>query len=562
MRALVGRALDFLESRAGLRSSARAFLDAPVPGGASFGRATGGALALLIALQLLTGLVLALYYSPSVTTAWASVVFLEERISAGRLVRGLHAFGASAIVLAFLARYLVVIGRGEYKKPREVTWAVFLLIGVVLAAISVSGTVLPFDQNAYWATRVRMGYARMTPGVGSTLHAVAQGGEDVGNLTLAHFYTLHAVVLPAILVALGAWLWKLRRREALTVEPADGPVARFWPGQALRTLVLFAGALAVLVAVVHHTGGAPLDGPADPAGEYEARPEWYFLPLFQLVKLLPSGLAFVGTEVVPVALVLALVALPFLDRGPSRGRALAIGLAPVLGALGLGLLAAVNDSGNVSLHESQAQAAKDAADARALFRKNDGVPPEGPLALYELDPIRVGRIAFKEHCASCHSLTGRPGMKGPDLGHYLSPAWLATVIRTPNAPTLWGKADKMGAIDLTPQEVALLVDYTRSLESPEAAKAFDAKRLAEGAKLFRTRDCTDCHETSGKKAGSAPNLGGYGSDEWLLEFLKKPTAPRFYLEKNNKMPAFADKMTEAELKAVVVYLRTLSRGED
>ena len=281
------------------------------------------------------------------------------------------------------------------------------------------------------------------------------------------------------------------------------------------------------------------------------------MPLFQLVKLFPPALAFLGTEVIPAGVFLALVALPFVDRegGKSRAPALVVALGPLLAAIGLGGRAAMNDAGNEHLRASQKAAAQDAADARELFRKNGGVPPEGPLALFELDPVRVGKRVFRDHCAACHSLDARPDQKGPDLGHYLTPGWLTEVIRAPDSPRFWGIHDTMGRASATPTDLAALVDFVRSLESPTAAAGVGKARVEKGKPLFGEKDCTLCHEVEGTKSGDGPNLAGYGSDEWLEAYIKNPKAPRF-LGKKSRMTAFEDKLAAAEIKGVIAYLRS------
>jgi ubiquinol-cytochrome c reductase cytochrome b subunit len=584
----VGRLADFLEERTGLASAWRASLERPLPGGARFAYATCAAVAALIGLELVTGLVLSLHYSPGVATAWASVVFFEERIRAGKLVRGLHAFGASALVIALLVHYARVVLEGGYKKPRELTWAAGIAIVLVLAGFAITGTLLPFDQNAYWATRVRMGYAGATPLVGRTLAGVAQGGEDVGNLTLARFYAIHAVLLPGALLALAALRSRLKARHGETPAPSvpeTAPATAWYPAQAARNWLVAALVVVGLLAFVHHMGGAPLEGPADPASDYEPRPEWYFLPLFQLVKYFPPQVAFLGTEVVPAALVLALLALPFVDKGESRAPskrlpALAIAFGPLVLAALLASIAVQHDADNRHLHDNQRKSLEDARDARKLFLANGGIPPEGPLELYEQDPLRVGKRVFQERCAACHSFDGRP-MKGPGLGGYLSNAWLGRVIRTPDDPALFGKLDRMHQTDGKPQEIAALVDFVRALESDAAARAMGEARLAAARKVWDEKQCACCHECKapvGQRGGSrgggrggdesddgsdddGPNLAGYGSEAWLTDFLKKPDDARFY-GKANKMPAYADKLSARELAAVVAYLKNLSKEEN
>src|SRR5579871_4223626 len=192
-----------MESRTGVAAGP---LWKPVPGGARFLHVPGTVLLLTVALQFLTGFVIALHYAPSVTTAWASIVFFEDRIRAGWLVRGLHAWGASAIVLLALIHLVQVAWTGAYRKPRELNW----MLGLAL------------------------------PVVGTTLQRVAIGGEDQGNLTLSHFYAVHVILMPLLLLlVVGAHL-TLFRRHGPTPPAAvseDAPSVSWFPHQTLRDLL-------------------------------------------------------------------------------------------------------------------------------------------------------------------------------------------------------------------------------------------------------------------------------------------------------------------------------------
>ncbi|MBI3722880.1 cytochrome b N-terminal domain-containing protein [bacterium] len=568
MRALLERVADFLESRAGARTMLRLALDEPVPGGARWVYVPGSVLISLLAVQVLTGIVLAFYYSPSVTTAWASIVYLEEKINAGRFVRGLHGWGASAIVLGLAAHYAQVVWFGAYRKPREVNWAIGLVLVLVVLAFALTGYLLPWDQKGFWATKVATGIAGATPVVGGKIQMLAQGGNDYGNLTLTRFYAIHVVLLPALLVSLVAAHVYVFRRHGVTTPPSvpeDAKPARFFPEQFLKDGVAFVLVLAALAAFVRMQGGAPLEAPADAASDYQARPEWYFLPLFELLKHTSGSLEFVGAEVVPAVVFLVLLLLPWIDRAPTRAphtraKAILLGLAPIVVAAALGGLAASSDAQNPELVSHRKQDEEDAKLARRLFLENGGVPPEGPLALLDRYPPRLGKRVFVEQCSSCHRIGGKGGTKGPELTGYLSPRWLAGAIRAPQDPKFYGSHDKMGPTEAKPDEIDALVSYIVSLRR-EGART-DAK-AEKGKKVFAEKQCDMCHDVRlDQQSGEGPNLAGYGSDEWLESFLLAPGAQRFHADRN-RMPSFKEKLSQEELKAVTMFLRALetSAGE-
>jgi ubiquinol-cytochrome c reductase cytochrome b subunit len=571
---LARRVAAGIEERTGARPFA-SWTELPVPGGARFGHVSGPVLLLLVALQALSGFVLALHYAPSVGTAWASIVFFEERIRAGAFIRGLHSWGASAVVLALVFHFAQVAWRGAYKKPREVTWTLGLLLGVLVLVFAHTGYALPWDQKGYWSTKVATGIAGATPVVGPLAQRVAVGGEDFGNLTLTHFYAVHVILLPVLLVLLLGLHLKAFRKNGPTppegvvdakpgggeggTAPTQALAPPWFPAQTFRNLVAFlvvGGALALLA----WQKGAPLEAPADPAGGFQPRPEWYFLPLYQLLKFFPSRLEFVGSEVIPGIVFTAFLLLPWIDRGPSRAPsarrlALAIAFVPLGVAVVFGSLSVLEDAGSADLKRHRDAEAKDARLARRLFRENGGVPPEGPLALLDRYPPRLGERVFHESCASCHD---GPDLKGPDLRDYLSPRWLELVIRDP--AQLYGKRDTMGKADAHPDELRALAVYMASLEAAQVP-GLDASLVARGKTLFAAKECDACHDVGGR-GGAKPgtreeDLTGYGSEEWLVAFIQEPW--RFFGKKNDAMPAFADKLTANELHALAVYLRGLKR---
>ncbi len=512
----------------------------------SLWRSSGAVLLGLIVLQALSGFVLALHYAPSATTAWASIVFFEERIRGGMFIRGLHAWGASAVVLGVLLHFAVTAARRRFRAPHEKTWALGLLLGLLVLAFAHTGYLLPWDQKGYWSTKVATGIAGATPVVGGSLQRLALGGEDPGNLTLTRFYAVHVILLPFLLLGVLAAHLKLVRAN-LASEPGPAP-APYWPRQAFRDLLALLAAASVLAWLAWRPGPS-LEAPADPASDFQPRPEWYFLPLYQLLKSYPGDLEFVGSEVIPGIILAALVALPWIDRRSPR-LALAVAFGPLLVAVLLGAQAAMLDASHADLQRHRAAEAKDAALARELFKKNGGAPPEGPLVLLDRHPPRLGARVYKERCASCH--TGR-GQKGPDLEGYLSRRWLEEVIRDPAA--LFGKLDTMGKTDGKPAEIAALAVYVQSLESEERARALPVAQVEKGKLLFEMMDCGTCHEVKpGAPSDCAPNLAGYGSEDWLVRFVKNP---KLFYGEHDKMPAFEKKLTEAEIRAVAVFLRSL-----
>src|SRR6188474_795750 len=191
---------DWLDSRTGFRSLLKHLLDEPLPQGVGWWFVTGSIVLFLLTVQLLTGVLLAVFYSPSPDHAYDSVRFIMERVTFGRILRGLHFFGASFIVVASVVHMLRVVIFGSYKKPREVTWVTGVLLLLIILGFALSGYLLPWDQRAYWATTVTINIARSTPIVGEQVAGVLRGGDTLGALTLLRWYAAHVFLLPAALI--------------------------------------------------------------------------------------------------------------------------------------------------------------------------------------------------------------------------------------------------------------------------------------------------------------------------------------------------------------------------
>lgn len=559
--------LGWLDSRTGYRALLGHLLAEPVRGGASWAYVFGSLLLFVLLNQALTGVLLMAFYAPSATDAWASVAYIQDQVRLGWFIRGMHSAGASVMVLGMLAHLLQVALYGAYRAPREMSWLSGLLLLLLTLGFALTGYLLPWDQKGYWATQVATSILGATPVVGQTLQTLLQGGPQYGNLTLTHFYSLHVFVLPAIVVALVFAHVALFRRNGVTPRwgRADAELTRrtapFWPGQALRDLLAGAALLALLALWVGRNHGAELSAPADPGSRYEARPEWYFLPLYQLLKYFPGQLEIVAALAVPALLLGGLAAVPFLDRGSDsapRRRLLPLGL--VAGTLaGLAVLTALSlreDARNPRYREGVRQAEEEAQRARRLALQ--GVPVAGGTAVYMNDPLERARLLFREHCQGCHRLgTMGPELaeqKGPDLTRWGSRRWIGEIITNPDGPRAFGHTKLVGGmkpVQLDKEPLADLVEYLYSLGG---ARDADPARVQRGAGLFEDRNCDLCHERDGKTAGQGPGLGGYLSVEWTRALLTDPASPLYYGSKND-MPAFGKKLTAPELDALAVFLQ-------
>jgi ubiquinol-cytochrome c reductase cytochrome b subunit len=532
-----------------------------VPGDASFAYVLGATLTFLLVLLGATGMALSFYYSPSATDAWASVAYLEDQVTWGWLIRGLHLHGASALVIACGLHLLQGAILGAYRRPRELTWLVGLLLLLLVLGFAITGFVLRWDQAGYWASKVEVGIAGATPIIGEALQRAAQGGNDYGNLTITRFHALHVGVLPALTVAVWLGHRALARRHGVMPprqrrpEGDDrGRALPWWPHQTVRNLVAIGVALAALFAYVIASGGAGLEAPADPTAAYEARPLWYFRWLFQLRKMAGSMEA-VAALVAPALVLGFLAAMPWIDRtGAGRGRKLALGGAVALCALisALTLVSWRHDAGDAAFVEREAAAQQLAAKARRLARAH-GVPAAGGTAVYQTAPMWRGRSLWEAQCASCHQGEER---KGPLIAAgYGSRAWIARFLAEPSGDEFFGRTKlaksetAMEPVKLTGEALAAMVEL---VYAQSGAGDADLAR-AEGAKAAFEETCSDCHSLEDGVSSSGPALARRGSVDHLVHFIGNPGAP-IHLGTSSEMPRFDRELSISEREAIAHYL--------
>ncbi len=374
--------------------------------------------------QAFTGILLMASYSPSSTMAWASVFYISHDVWYGWFIRGLHHFSAQAMMVLLGLHLLQVVWAGAYRRPREFNWWFGVALLLLTIGFGHTGYQLPWDQKGYWSTKVVTSIIGGTPVVGPYLQKIVVGGSEFGNQTLTRFYALHVAVLPALLVTFLVVHIVLSHRHRLT-PPAGAetlPATPYWPEQVFRNVVFGVLVLGVVVGVVLFEGGASLDAPADPSSaEYPARPEWYYLSLFQMLKYFPGKREVIGTIVIPSSLLLVMLILPLLDRVLPRKLAhfLACGFVFVLagGAGFLTVQALWDDYRNPLFQEARKKA--DAARERALELAGSevGIPPDGAAYLLVATRRPMGAPSWSGDASAATSTAAS------DRGRRRRPTW-------------------------------------------------------------------------------------------------------------------------------------------
>jgi ubiquinol-cytochrome c reductase cytochrome b subunit len=411
---------DWLDERTGIKEITREALDEPIRGGARWAYVFGSILLFLFAIQVVTGIFLTMYYVPSADHAHASVSYIQKAVPGGALLRGLHHYGATAMVIIGVVHLAQTFLFAAYKKKRELLWGAGVLMLLIIFAFSFTGYLLPWDQAAYFGTKVGTSIAGEIPVVGPVQQRIMLGGTDLTTVTLSRFFTTHVFLLPLALVGLvGLHLYLFRR--ATPAGPFhnrdDKRVERFYPKQVFKDSVAILGCFIALVALAHYSP-AELGPQADPTADYLARPPWYFMPLFQLLKYFPGKWAIIPTMVLPAVLFGALFLLPFFDRREERHplrRPLATALLTLVlgGSIGLIFLAKHQDKTNPEFAEKLKQQEE---EMRAYFAKPFEPQIIGAGAVGASVPAKEPPKAYAENCAACHGDNGEGGLFPKLLG--------------------------------------------------------------------------------------------------------------------------------------------------
>ena len=343
---MIARLIDWVDERVNLSDLRHFIAEKGVPIHAQeIWYYLGGMTLFLFLVQVASGILLLLYYRPSADEAFESVQFIVTQVEFGWLVRNIHSWSANLLILAVFGHLFSVFFLKVYRKPRELTWITGVLLLFVMLAFGFSGYLLPWNELAFFATKVGTGIAGAVPIIGGPLMRFMRGGDDVTGATLSRFYALHIAILPAIATMLVGLHLLLVQRQGMSVpikvaqRMKSGERIKqmpFFPDYILRDVLLWYVAIALLAALSAFYPwelGQKADAFAPvPPG---IRPEWYFLATFHTLKLLPSHILGMEGEVVGVVsfglAAVGLLLVPFLDRRAARDEP-----SPLFTALGLG----------------------------------------------------------------------------------------------------------------------------------------------------------------------------------------------------------------------------------
>ncbi|MCL5284009.1 MAG: cytochrome b N-terminal domain-containing protein [Armatimonadetes bacterium] len=589
---------QWLEERIGASHFIKENLDEPMPVGVGWLYTLGSCLLTVLIVQMITGIILALYYAPTPDHAYDSVYYITQHVLLGGIVRGIHHYGASVIIIIMGLHVLRSFYTGAYKKPRELTWMIGVLIMAVIFGFAFTGYLLPWDMKAYWATVVGTHIAGTMPFIGKYLERALDGGRSVGALTLTRFYAIHVLVLPALLIALTAAHLYMVRHHHIAGPPTvrEGQRKPFYPDQVAKDAIVALLVIGILLGFAAFVK-VKLDAVADPANAtFRPTPEWYYMSLYQFLKYLPSGYEIIGTLIVPGVIGLALFLLPWLDRGPSRmpkDRKAVLGIGTAI-VIAVGVLTYL---GMTSISPA-AQHGVTLANASPLAQKGE-------------------QLYNQSGCSSCHMINGQGATVGPDLSnegkkgrslqwqiqHLMNPPSvspgsimpsfqklgpdnikaLATFVNSlgvkggaappaaaptapPAAPTP-APAIKPATTSAKPTPSSITPSAKKapsaSTTAPGKPKAKSvAKSIASignvqaGAKVFAESGCSSCHMIDGKGGTFGPNLtkeGTHGrSMSWQIAHLMDPQSK----SPGSIMPSFK-KLGSKKIHDLATFLNSL-----
>jgi cytochrome b6 len=313
----------------------------------------GGMALFLFLVQVATGILLLLYYRPSSSEAFESVQYIMAEVPFGWLIRSIHSWGANLFVGAVVLHLVSVFFLKAYRAPREMTWVSGTILLFLAFGFGFSGYLLPWNTLSYFATKVGTDVPAQIPVIGPLLSLILRGGSDVTGATLSRFYGIHIAILPATTTIILGLHLLLVQKKGMSVPPViekkgPGRTMKFVPDFLMRDMVGWLVAVALLAALAAFFPWE-LGKKADPFAPAPAgiRPEWYFLSMFQALKYFPAEIAGIPGETIGVfffgILAAVLVAMPFLDRGASRGKPSPwwnrLAVLALLGALVLTILA-------------------------------------------------------------------------------------------------------------------------------------------------------------------------------------------------------------------------------
>lgn len=412
------RIWEWVDDRSGFTEIFLPLIRHPVPPGSKWSYVFGSATLFCLVLQVITGVALSLLYQPSSSGAYQSLQFITNKAAFGNVLRGMHYFGASAMIIMVGIHMIRVYITAAYKYPREMAWISGVLLLFLTIAMGFTGQLLRWDSNGVWSSVVAAEQLGRVPLIGKWLARLLLGGDTIGGHSLSRFYSYHVFIIPAIIFLFVGYHLMLVIRNGISEPPKAGrPVdpktyrawyqellktkgVPFWPYAAWRDLLFGALTIIAIIGLAVAFGPPKLTQPPDPAMVYtQPKPDWYMLSIFSLFALMPPKIESYMIVIGPLLTILILLALPFVsnrgERHPVRRPWAVFGsVCVVVFVFSLFLLG-------------------EHADWSPKFKAK----PLSAASIHSTDTAVVhgGVLFYSKACLYCHRINGDGGLKGPDL---------------------------------------------------------------------------------------------------------------------------------------------------
>ena len=489
-RSTTMKVFDWFETRLGLAKPMMEAAQHPTPErSASWWYVFGSAATVLLMLQIVTGILLALVYSPSAGEAWSSLQFLNHNVTLGWFLRAMHGWGSDFMIAIVLIHMVQVFLFGAYKFPRELTWIIGVFLLLLTLGMAFSGQVLRFDQDAYWGLGIGASIVSRLPIVGGPMVGLLLGGPIIGGQTVARFFALHVFIIPGtLLVLVGLHVWMVLRL-GINEWPMPGRIVNkasymeeyheatskdgvpFVPDAAWKDAVF---AAAILLSVM---ACALLLGPIGPTGQPDPtiiqtapKPDFAFLWIYAVLAYLPPELETPFLFIAPIVIIGGMLLLPLVagegEKHWSR-RPIAVLMVAVI-AVTLGIFTRL---GTYTPWSPMMEAWSGDTIPAAYLQDRSPLERQGALVLQN------------KQCRNCHALGGVGGMRGPALDNIAARMTEDQMIRQVlqgggNMPA-YGKA-------LSPEETHALVSFLMTLRGKNLPPAVDASRQLTQANPAQT----------------------------------------------------------------------------
>jgi len=420
MKRLLKRIWNWIDDRSGISDLIAPLMKHKVPPGSKWSYVFGSATLFCFVLQILTGSCLALMYQATSDKAFQSLQFITNDATLGKILRGIHYFGASGMILLAGVHMIRVYITAAYKYPREMNWISGVVLLLLVTVMGFTGQLLRWDDNGVWSAVVGAEQMGRVPFIGKYLARLLIGGDTLGGQTLVRFYTYHVFMVPGLIILFLLFhLWLVMKngisepaRHALPIDPATyrkkyeealkAEGISFWPYAAWRDVIFGAAVIMVIIAAACIVGPPELRKAPDPSVvQTQPRPDWYLLWVYALFALMPREIESYAIFFGPLIIFFLLFAVPFIsnkgERNPlKRPWAIAGSTAIVIFIITL-LLVGYKAGWSPAFHDTDI--------------------PDNVLPARDATMLEGKNIFSKKGCLYCHRIKSYGGVVGPDLTH-------------------------------------------------------------------------------------------------------------------------------------------------